>query len=126
MLLLALLAEITTHEDHNVTWHCTNVASKQAFVLIYEQRRDLISNVRIWVPGTPRLWSDASTRWRAKPSADGLEFSFYNKVTGHSGVMSLIRAHQTEQSRLRWRDVVGIGSHIPLENEEQLADCQLR
>ena len=127
MLSLALLAGTSTAIADTVFWYCQNTASKQEFTLTYDQRGRSISHVGIFVMGTPRLSSDIATRWRAKVTHGGAEFIFDDKALGHWGEMQLTYNHpHTDRSRLRWRDIVWLRGHVPLESKEQVAECRRR
>lgn len=122
MLVVALWAAVA--RTTTVFWYCQNTASKQEFTLRYEQRGRAISDVSVSVKGTPRLFSDSGTHWKAKVVDGGVDFSLFNRDAGQSGEMHLTYGAGTDPALLRWSDLIGISSHVPLESEEQIAECR--
>lgn len=123
MLILAISATLIVSDQMPVAWRCTNIASRQEFSLLYEEKGLKISNVKVAVRGIPRTYSDNLTRWRAKKVDGGIEFNL--RVKPIVGKMSLTPDKDRKTARLRWSSIIGIGSHAPIEEPDEEATCML-
>jgi hypothetical protein len=119
-----VLADVVTSPDYHIAWFCREATSRQEFTLLYQQRGDKIWDVKVIVPHTPRLASDDRTKWQATISGDAVSFKLFDKSLGDSGTMELAAGPtRTGRRELRWKEIIGIGSHIPMENAEEVAVC---
>ena len=119
MIALALIfAAVPVSEAH--AYLCKGSDNISQFVLSFQEKGNRVSDVRVYVEGTPRLSPDLATQWKGKKSARAVSFAYsasYTKGLLVGGSMELSPvADMRNQYELSWTEVFGLNSHVPMES----------
>ena len=126
LLAISLLASAAANDGLSV-YKCRNLVGAQEFVLSYETSGNRVRDVGVFIDGVPRIADDRETEWRGSIEPDGVRFQYSNvrNRMGTTGSMFLRWESPDERkARLTWNSVFG-GGHIFMEEEKQVADCEM-